>query len=1779
MFRLMRLAMPLLLAQQVPGWWGTSETSRPHLRDDQPWTSWDYASWAINRTRDGNFTLNDFAPWGTVGWDSWLWTAFDSVIGVLGWLIFGNSWTQVRNGFSLVIRLTVILGICVVAHYFFALCWPVVSLIMGIVLTVVWIVRSLVKCLGRVIFYTQRACGGVPEAVGAEFFGPETGEVPETAELRRLKKGNDGERWILIRRDGLTAVMKVQEASSIKSTGLFITYEPDSLRGDSGLVHALHGHDKVHLCRASSCTEDGQHFKQYSVVKNLGAEKFQLAHASAEAQQAGARFCTWFGKKAVKAARKAKDFASESEQDGVPCQAHSVVWNDESGRHRLADAQCTDVGSAETVLLDEDSVGGSCSMALCPNHARKYLASRFQQKCGVAGCNRFGDVSATGLRLCVSHGEGSRTSSTRRSSRSRSRVRDPVDDDADEEPRGGIRRRVRHEGDEEMEDPGDLISHIRGSEVTKPARTRRRQTDASPGCTPKSQVQRSLAKLGMVNSPDRREMQSTLEEFMERLLDGKDLGLDEEDVKGQMAAGYGLSVLDLTKMLYEQGVEEQRKGTKGLTKFLGKWRKQVAVDTPDRSRASSWSLVGTPPEALPTPAEVSPEGSEALKSSVGPSVSERKCVVLPPPGIYAREDRKAGTGGEENQMTDLARAIQHQTSELATLVKAQQETNVGQVGTMRSLQKTSEELVYLLRACGQYTVEVGAEEYGANLANALLSAQAGASTKLRGAGFRQKVTPRLAIGLAGPFWGTQDKHALSAADFVAFTDAELDNYAVESRTGKQANDQRPPMPNRFEDWIQRVRRQNDVWALVYGKEWKGVRDHAVGLLETWHIQAPHKWPLQVLVDVWEELHWRFVEELKAELRKIKAMSGRETMTLTDLKFYALMPDEHGNPPLQLPRTFDLENPEGWFMTEVRPRIERRQERLLWKLTWEGAGKTRGPGQTAGASAGSSGPGDRGSQKSLLGPKLTAEETNRAKDRAPVDRDGKLLCWGYITHAGCQVSGCQRSHENLRGTFEALDPAVRMQLLRRGGLKRMKMETAETAAEKIKELRAHVVQDKAAKVKDGQDRKKASQEPSTGTTEPGNGPREGRAGATWKVPAEMEQVDYTAQEQDFIDLVKGPSQKILSHIPTVSRPHAGRDGETAPDEVKKLLAEAQKLADGPVLGALKDASDDLYAWASTRVANQPSISLTQLLGDMTQYGLGELAEEAASILERHSDEKAGNSRRCRVGDTHWDDGGFGRAQVDIDGKAWMMLDYKEEIMMTEELAGLLGVVAPEVEKRQCVTKVLAAGQLHLESGRLPGMDEVEHRAQEIRLEQARQAADAEGIMGHPEPKVSAIEHELRMYAHDILKAHHDKDYRAMAVFPVEALGVYRLVTLRLDYKGDVIVEHILGNQWKEGQPTLWTLIWKGHMTLLVPPSEQVAKEFLKQQEVVTTPSLGFHYFWHQRHDQPRTSPGIVPCRHCKPLKKAGSAEADLVLRKSSCLPGLAMVVAGGRVDPKQISSATTPAGPTGLVLQEFFAGKGVITHGWLAAGEVALDPVELYEDPHRQQGRRAHYDLADPQVQERYLQEIDQDKFNVEWIACPCTTFCDWNLQNRGTRTFEEPMGKPTEKEANGNNLSTFGAVAFEKALTRGHFPIAESSGLSGRYPKQWHLPVWRRLLQRPDVDFLEVDMCAYGLGPVDCAAGTSFYRHRTGLAFPRHPGFRLALSRLCPGISASHQHVPLQGARPGTDVTRCTEAGVYAPNFVRAVVEALQTFVTGGGRPVPRPLEKASAYRAGGQIM
>eukprot|EP00971_Amphidinium_carterae_P303401 6028659-Amphidinium_carterae.1 len=55
-------------------------------------------------------------------------------------------------------------------------------------------------------------------------------------------------------------------------------------------------------------------------------------------------------------------------------------------------------------------------------------------------------------------------------------------------------------------------------------------------------------------------------------------------------------------------------------------------------------------------------------------------------------------------------------------------------------------------------------------------------------------------------------------------------------------------------------------------------------------------------------------------------SGKEQLRRDELREFALTPDHTGSTWLQLPKTFLLDDPDGWFRVTVLPRISRQQQR-------------------------------------------------------------------------------------------------------------------------------------------------------------------------------------------------------------------------------------------------------------------------------------------------------------------------------------------------------------------------------------------------------------------------------------------------------------------------------------------------------------------------------------------------------------------------------------------------------------------------------------------------------------------------------------------------------------------------------------------------------------------------------------------------------------------------------------------------------------------------------------
>ena len=127
--------------------------------------------------------------------------------------------------------------------------------------------------------------------------------------------------------------------------------------------------------------------------------------------------------------------------------------------------------------------------------------------------------------------------------------------------------------------------------------------------TPKSSVHRSLAKLGMLDSPDNGDPRNWLEEFLEKYSQGKELNMTEDQIRRAMADEKGMGFSEPSRILHRLGTAEQNKGQRGLTKFLSKWKldfeeEDVQMTSPeDGSMSRSWSLIqsDTPPKVSTPP--------------------------------------------------------------------------------------------------------------------------------------------------------------------------------------------------------------------------------------------------------------------------------------------------------------------------------------------------------------------------------------------------------------------------------------------------------------------------------------------------------------------------------------------------------------------------------------------------------------------------------------------------------------------------------------------------------------------------------------------------------------------------------------------------------------------------------------------------------------------------------------------------------------------------------------------------------------------------------------------------------------------------------------------------------------------------------------------------------------------------------------------------------------------------------------------------------------------------
>ena len=175
------------------GWFGVAPNISNTSSVEENRTVWvRWLDWANDHVDSLSFAGSEWTSWASSWtapqrpqrtgfcWDGGLCLLLDTIVGVIGWALFGNAWPGVRTGCQRAFRIVALLGFCLAAHYLWAICWPVVSLVTAVVLGVAWMVRLVVRKVGTLVYWAQRAAGGVPEATGASFLGPGTGKTETT---------------------------------------------------------------------------------------------------------------------------------------------------------------------------------------------------------------------------------------------------------------------------------------------------------------------------------------------------------------------------------------------------------------------------------------------------------------------------------------------------------------------------------------------------------------------------------------------------------------------------------------------------------------------------------------------------------------------------------------------------------------------------------------------------------------------------------------------------------------------------------------------------------------------------------------------------------------------------------------------------------------------------------------------------------------------------------------------------------------------------------------------------------------------------------------------------------------------------------------------------------------------------------------------------------------------------------------------------------------------------------------------------------------------------------------------------------------------------------------------------------------------------------------------------------------------------------------------------------------------------------------------------------------
>jgi len=289
----------------------------------------------------------------------------------------------------------------------------------------------------------------------------------------------------------------------------------------------------------------------------------------------------------------------------------------------------------------------------------------------------------------------------------------------------------------------------------------------------------------------------------------------------------------------------------------------------------------------------------------------------------------------------------------------------------------------------------------------------------------------------------------------------------------------------------------ETFCLIYGQEHGWERKKARDELIRQHESNARQYPLQAMMTLWEELHWRWWEELHATQREFMADMGVDHTTKDDLKFYGMAQNSTGGTKFQFPTTFQLSNPDAYYSTVVLKRVERRYDNAMWDIVNKYHSTT--PKQKARARAGEvakakpedgktkgsppkaketkaktpaktpkrpKAPVDAGAKAGAAttypaGARLSSTEASTSTKQSP-KHDNKLMCWDHSCHSGCKHGAeCRSSHKQI-ASMSGLHWTVQAQLVKRGGLASQSLIPIDQIDSRVSAMRKQAQADLASK---------------------------------------------------------------------------------------------------------------------------------------------------------------------------------------------------------------------------------------------------------------------------------------------------------------------------------------------------------------------------------------------------------------------------------------------------------------------------------------------------------------------------------------------------------------------------------------------------------------------------------------------------------------------------------------------------------------------------------------------